>query len=274
MSSPSITCWINELKAGKRTATQSLWEHYFRQLVARARQKLAGLPRRAADAEKGRFPQLHDRHDLSQVLVVITDRKAFELLKSERRQKRGGAKVLDEAALRPAAAAGAPLAEILGREPSPEFAAQVAEEFRRLLDALDDVTLRRVALRKMEGYTIKEIAAQQGVAPRTVQRWLQLGPGGITDVWESLGDNGVGGAALSPAVPLKDQESPAYLLTALGPTAVSARPIASLVSREAGCRTLHRFGWRPAPGRVRRETGPVGHRASDSRHVPCHPRKR
>src|SRR5262249_49912506 len=80
MSSPgSITCWINELKLGKRAAAQPLWEDYFQQLVARARRKLAGLPRRAADeedvalsafasfcraAEKGRFPQVHDRHDL------------------------------------------------------------------------------------------------------------------------------------------------------------------------------------------------------------------
>jgi DNA-directed RNA polymerase specialized sigma24 family protein len=112
--------------------------------------------------------------------VVVTDRKAFELLKSERRQKRGGAKVLDEAALQHAAAEGSPLAEILGQEPSPEFAAEVAEEFRRLLNALDDATLRRVALQKMEGYTIKEIAEQEGVAPRTVQRWLQL----IRRTWE------------------------------------------------------------------------------------------
>jgi hypothetical protein len=34
--------------------------------------------------------------------------------------------VLDEAALQPAAAAGSPLAEMLGQEPSPEFAAEVA----------------------------------------------------------------------------------------------------------------------------------------------------
>jgi hypothetical protein len=79
MSSPgSITCWIRDLKAGQRTATQPLWEHYFQQLVARASQKLAGLPRRADEedvalsafasfcraAEKGRLSQLHDRHDL------------------------------------------------------------------------------------------------------------------------------------------------------------------------------------------------------------------
>jgi len=46
-----------------------------------------------------------------------------------------GIEVLDEAALgQPQGnAAESPLAEILSREPSPEFAAQVAEEYRRLL---------------------------------------------------------------------------------------------------------------------------------------------
>jgi DNA-directed RNA polymerase specialized sigma24 family protein len=56
----------------------------------------------------------------------------------------------------------------------------VAEEFRRLLDGLEDADLRWVALRKMEGYTVEEIADQQGVAPRTVKRWLRL----IRRTWE------------------------------------------------------------------------------------------
>jgi hypothetical protein len=52
MSSPgSVTCWIQQLKAGERAATQALWESYFQRLVARARRQLAGVPRRAADEE-------------------------------------------------------------------------------------------------------------------------------------------------------------------------------------------------------------------------------
>src|SRR6266849_1284350 len=166
-SSGSVTFWIRELKAGGRAATQPLWENYFRQLVARARHKLAGVPRRAADeedvalsafgsfcraAEQGRFPHLDDRQDLWQLLMVITDRKASDLANFERRQKRGGGKVLDEAGLQgPHADAGQlPLAEIMGQEPSPEFAAQVADECRRLLGLLEDAELQRVAVAKME----------------------------------------------------------------------------------------------------------------------------
>jgi DNA-directed RNA polymerase specialized sigma24 family protein len=47
---------------------------------------------------------------------------------------------------------------IAGRDPTPEEAAQAAEQFRRLLDALNDEKLRAVALAKMEGCTNEEIA--------------------------------------------------------------------------------------------------------------------
>jgi hypothetical protein len=86
MASPGpVTLWIAQLKTGERDATQPLWQHYFHQLVVRARHKLAGLPRRAADEEdvalsafasfcraaaQGRFPDLHDRDDLWRLLVA------------------------------------------------------------------------------------------------------------------------------------------------------------------------------------------------------------
>jgi DNA-directed RNA polymerase specialized sigma24 family protein len=198
MSSPgSVTFWIAQLKAGARDAARPLWESYFRRLVSLARDRLAGVPRRAADeedvalsafdsfcraAERGCFPNLYDRNDLWQLLVVITDRKACDLANYERRQRRGGGKVLDEAALRDrdAPSEKAPLARVRSQEPSPEFALQTAEECRRLLDALGDEDLRLVAVRKLEGYSVEEIAAQLGRVPRTVKRWLRL----IRQTWE------------------------------------------------------------------------------------------
>ena len=198
MSSPgSVTHWIDQLKAGDQAAAGNLWEGYYRQLVSRARQKLLGAPRRAADeedvalsafdsfcraAEQGRFPRLNDRDDLWQLLIMITDRKARDLVVSERRQKRGGGKVLDEAALRPRGAPpeASPLDQMLGQEPSPEFAAEVAEEYGRLLGLLGDTNLQTVAMRKMEGFTVEEIGAELGRVPRTVKRWLRL----IRQMWE------------------------------------------------------------------------------------------
>jgi DNA-directed RNA polymerase specialized sigma24 family protein len=200
LSSPgSVTLWIGQLKGGARDAAQPLWERYFSKLVGRARRKLAAGPRRLADeedvalsafksfcnaAEKGRFPQLNDRDDLWQLLIVLSDRKAYDLLRFECRQRRGSSRVMDEAALAGGDSSAEPgLAGVAGQEPTPEFTAQVAEECRRLFGLLDDAELQRLALRKMEGYSVAEIAAELGCAARTVKRRLQL----IRRIWHEEG---------------------------------------------------------------------------------------
>jgi len=65
------------------------------------------------------------------------------------------------------------LEQVIGAEPTPEFAAQVAEECRRLLDLLGDDLLRIIAISRIEGYSTEEIAARLECAPRTVERKLQ-----------------------------------------------------------------------------------------------------
>jgi DNA-directed RNA polymerase specialized sigma24 family protein len=57
----------------------------------------------------------------------------------------------------------------------------VAEECRRLLDALGDAELRSVAVWKMEGYSVEEIAGKLDCAPITVKRKLAR----IRSLWES-----------------------------------------------------------------------------------------
>jgi DNA-directed RNA polymerase specialized sigma24 family protein len=203
-SGDSVTQWIDQLKAGERDAVQKLWEAYFERLVALARQKLRGTPRRAADEEdvalsafdsfcrraaQGRFPQLLDRDDLWQLLVVLTARKACNLVQHEQREKRGGGRVRHASVL-PAGAEdeeGSVFADLIGREPDPAFAAQVAEECRRRLDDPGDEQLRAVAVWKMEGYGNEEIAAKLGRSLPTVERKLAL----IRSTW------GKGGQAVS-----------------------------------------------------------------------------
>ena len=194
----SVTVWITQLKTGHRAA-QRLWETFVARLATRARRKLAGTPRRAADeedvvlstfdsfcraAEQSRFPQLEDRDDLWQLLVLRTDRKASNQVRHERQQRRGGGTVLDEGALAPPDAGTAcELAQMAAHEPSPEFAAQLAEEWRLLLRRLPDADLHHLALRRMEGYSVAEIAAEMGWAPRTVKRRPQL----IRSIWQQDG---------------------------------------------------------------------------------------
>jgi RNA polymerase sigma factor (sigma-70 family) len=182
-----VTQWLRRLQQGDREAVQKLWENYYRGLVCLARKKLGALPRRAADeedvalsafdsfcrgAEKGRFPRLDDRGDLWQVLVMITTRKAADLVVHEGRDRRDWRRRQD----RPADpnASGSILRTLIGQEPDPGFAAEVADEFERLLGRLPDDELKQIALRKLEGYTNEEIGEQLELAPATVERRQRL----------------------------------------------------------------------------------------------------
>jgi DNA-directed RNA polymerase specialized sigma24 family protein len=97
----------------------------------------------------------------------------------ERRQKRGGGAVRCEADLAQKSDAQA-LDDIIGREPTPQLAAEMAEQCQRLLELLRDADLRSIALWKMEGYTNDEIACKLDCARSTVQRKLNL----IQSRWE------------------------------------------------------------------------------------------
>ena len=72
------------------------------------------------------------------------------------------------------------LEDLISREPTPDFAAQVAEEFQKLLGMLGDRSLQTLALWKMEGFTNDEIAAKLGCVSRTIERRLRL----IRRLWE------------------------------------------------------------------------------------------
>src|SRR5579883_1059683 len=172
-------------------AAQRLWERYFDRLVHMARNKLRGRPRAVEDEEDaalsafdsfcrgaagGRFPQLTDRDDLWRLLVVITVRKALHQLERQRAAKRGGDQVLGQSALIGGGAheGEAALDRLVGSEPTPEFAALVAEQYRRLRDALGDDSLRQVLDLRLEGFDREEIAARLGCAVRTVTRKLDV----------------------------------------------------------------------------------------------------
>ena len=190
-SDVSVTRLIGMLKQGDRVASQQLWEAYFGRLVGLARARLKNTVLRVADeedvalsafdsffrrAERGQFPQLHDRDDLWQLLFVLTVRKAINLVHYQGRKSRGGGRVQS---LQDLEALGAD--QILGTEPSPELAAQMTEECQRLLAKLGDETLRAVALWKMEGYTNIEIAAKLGCVEQTVERKLRA----VRQVWSN-----------------------------------------------------------------------------------------
>jgi DNA-directed RNA polymerase specialized sigma24 family protein len=186
----SVTHWIDALRAGDADAAGQLWRRYFEALVrlvrSRLRPKAGGMPDEEdavlsafdslyAGMKQGQFPDLADRDDLWRLLVTIAARRAHNQRRRETRRKRGGGQVLQASAL---AASPGPeideLAQVVGSEPTPEFAAMVAEECARHLDGLTDASLRQVAVLKMEGYRNEEIAARLGCGLRTVARRLEV----------------------------------------------------------------------------------------------------
>lgn len=196
MSVESVTLWISQLKEGDEDAAQQIWHRYFEKLVRLARKKLDARTRRVTDEEDAaisalesfcrgaagdRFPKLADRDDLWKLLLTITERKAIAQAKHAHRQKRGDGNVHGESIFINAdgSSAGALGNAFAAREPTPEFAAEFAEQMQRLFGELKDNTLEQVATMKIEGFTNQEIAAEIGCSERSVKRKLQL----IRTIW-------------------------------------------------------------------------------------------
>jgi len=188
----TVTDWIRRLQAGEHAAAQKLWERYFQRMVSLARRQLRAVPRRVADEEDvaldafdsfcravdaGRYPDLHDRNGLWQVLLSLTINKAVDLIQHNERDKRSWRRTLlqsevgeDDPALSPPS-----FADMLqGGDPDPAFTVEVADHLEWLLGQLQDDQLRRIALLKLEGHTNPEIAAELGCALSTVERRLRL----------------------------------------------------------------------------------------------------
>ena len=186
----SVTHWIPALKSGDSVAAQEIWQRYYDRLIELARKRLSGSRKRTADEEdvvqnafhsfyKGvandRFPRIEDRDSLWRLLVVITARKALDQLARERAKRRGGGTPTQPTriySLEPEMEDPI-IQQIIGEEPTPEFAAQVAEQYELLLRQLGDESLQRVAVWKMEGFSNVEIAAKLGTSLRTVARKLE-----------------------------------------------------------------------------------------------------
>jgi DNA-directed RNA polymerase specialized sigma24 family protein len=190
----SVSRWISDLKAGDSLALQPLWDRYYATLVERARTKLRALRGSKAvnDEEdlalsafqslyqgvrEGRFPRLADRDDLWRLLVHLTACNAVDQHRAEHRRKRGGGRIINEDERNP-------LDQIIGTEPSPEFAAMVAEEYLRRLSELGDEILKRIAELKLACYSNDEIRQQLGCSLRTVTLRLEL----IRKIWQKSQD--------------------------------------------------------------------------------------
>lgn len=188
MAAGSVTTWLRAYRSGDDQAAQRLFERYFRRMVVVARQRI-GRDRPDFDSEdvalsafhtfcsalqENQYPELNGADGLWRLLVVMTERKAGDRMKGERALRRGGAG--RNADKLPMATVGQRLSldEIIKEDDDPQLLILMAEQYRRLLDILQDAELEQLAIYKMEGYTNEEVAERLGYSRRTVQRMLNL----------------------------------------------------------------------------------------------------
>ena len=187
----SVTHWIESLKEGDELGIQQIWQRYFDRLCGYAKKKLPNHVRREFDEEDvalsaieclyrgvqdGKYLRLNDRNNLWALLAVITARKVSHRLRDRSTLKRGGG----GQAIESFGDSGLDfIGTVAGKEPTPEFALEVAEEAERMLKLIEGETARKVAELKMAGYTNDEIATTLGCGKRTVERKLML----IRRIW-------------------------------------------------------------------------------------------
>lgn len=184
----SVTNWLRKLEEGHDQAAQQLWNVFFERLVQVAQHRLHASPRGIADAEdvalsafasfclgvqNQRFRELSDRNGLWSLLVSITLRKLMHMLRDQNRQKRGG-NFRQIAQTNDSFDGPTEIEQIIAREPTPEMAAQLAEQYAQWMRALDSEELVRLTQWKLEGFTNNEIAAKCGLTARTIERKLNL----------------------------------------------------------------------------------------------------
>ena len=190
--SDSVSEWIGHLKAGEADAARKLWERYADHLAQLARQQLAGRAKVVCDeddiaqsvfysicrgAAAGRFGDVNSRDELWWLLLAITKQKAINNFRRESAQKRGPGRIETETAL----AKNQPfrLDDLVSQTPTPELMLILEEEYASLLDRLDDQRLRQIAILRVEGYTVPEIAEKFGIGTRAIERKLHI----IRSIW-------------------------------------------------------------------------------------------
>lgn len=184
-----VSLWIEQLALADRDAASRLWAHFCQRLMVFARSKMSPSTRRIYDEEDAavsafrslcrgieaqRFPDVGDRGNLWALLVVITSRKIANQFRYEHQQRRNANQTLGEAMLQPSDGSAVNVLQSLpSHEPTPAFAAEVADMSEYLMSQLGEPDLKQIVRLKLEGHTNEDIAELMKVTRRTIQRKLE-----------------------------------------------------------------------------------------------------
>ncbi len=182
-ANPSFDNLLVALRARDGEAARQLFERFSHRLIGLARGRLDQLLRRKEDPEDvvqsvfksffrrvgGTGFDLHSWDSVWGILTVITVRKCNQHRKYHRAARRDvqrevGPTVDDEAE--------DPVAQALGREPTPAEAVMLTELLERVMSSLSP-SERTILTLSLQGHDVPDVAIQVGLTQRSVQRVLQ-----------------------------------------------------------------------------------------------------
>jgi DNA-directed RNA polymerase specialized sigma24 family protein len=167
-------------------AAQAIWDRFFERLCRYVKQRIYPRHRRHFDEEdvatsafhalfqglkSGQFTHVRRRDELWLMLTLIAARKASNAAKQADRKKRGGGRVRGDSAF---AAGGIDRVVSYAQRNDESSLAGVGAAADDLLARLPDESLRRIALLRLSGHRVEDIARQLNCVSRTVERKLQL----------------------------------------------------------------------------------------------------
>ncbi|OYP34484.1 RNA polymerase subunit sigma-70 [Rhodopirellula sp. MGV] len=187
---------LERVRSGDDDAITVLWNRYFHRLVRLAATRLPANLKRTGDEEdvalsafnsfiagvrRDQFPDLSGPDNLWGLLITLTGRKVNAHLRHQTRQKRGGGAVRGESVFidPDQQDRNAGIGAIAGDQDTADLSVELEEACNSLLDQLPDDQLRQIAVMRMDGFLVDEIAERMELSKRATERRLQL----IRRIW-------------------------------------------------------------------------------------------
>lgn len=188
--------WLHELRSGDASAIQKLWDTFSERLVKLAEKNVRSISRPTTDqddvtssvfksiwkgAKAGRFRDVKSSEEVWWILAAMARRKCIDHARREQALKRGGtAPVFSLNDIGPNW-----IETIVSREPDQKLVISMEDEYTHLMQLIDDDVVRRVVTLRIEGLTVKEIAAELDLSVPTVERKIRY----AREIWkDSLSD--------------------------------------------------------------------------------------
>jgi RNA polymerase sigma factor (sigma-70 family) len=196
----SVTELIRRLKLGDSYAAYAIWKRYVNKLTFFAKMKLQSCRRKIEDehdavqlayvkflesVSSAKFDSLEDRHDLWQILTMLTERRVYDIMRRENTLKRGNQHfvcssdlVLNESEQ------GNEFSVFRDEKTDSYFFTEFWDEFEECLRQLNDPILVQITLKKFNGKTNEAISSELGISVSTIKRKIKR----VEEIWQ--GRNG------------------------------------------------------------------------------------